>query len=75
MSHMEILKASGFEAAEITGGTLSVSTPVDGSEIAKLAEHSVSDANAMIHKAHEAFLKWRKLFIRFWATAAYQNTA
>ena len=59
MSHMEILKASGFEAAEITGGTLSVSTPVDGSEIAKLAEHSVSDANAMIHKAHEAFLKWR----------------
>ncbi|MCH2248369.1 MAG: aldehyde dehydrogenase family protein [Cognatishimia sp.] len=59
MSHMEILKASGFGEAELDGGTLSVATPVDGSEIAKLSEHSVAEANAMIDKAHEAFLKWR----------------
>ncbi|WP_370231331.1 aldehyde dehydrogenase family protein [Cognatishimia sp.] len=59
MSHTEILKASGFTDADLTGGSLSVTTPVDGSEIAKLTEHSVTDANAMIEKAHDAFLKWR----------------
>ena len=59
MSHSEILAASGLTEAELTGGTLAVHTPVDGSEIARLAMHSVVEADEMIATAHEAFLQWR----------------
>lgn len=59
MSHSEILAASGLTEAELTGGTLAVHTPVDGSEIARLAMHSVAEADEMIATAHEAFLQWR----------------
>lgn len=59
MTHLEILAACGIGASEIKGGTLSVTTPIDGSLIAELKEHSLSVAMAMIAKAKDAFLKWR----------------
>jgi len=61
MTHTDILTASGLTQDELTGGTLAVQTPVDGSEIAKLRTDSLEDASAAIDKAHEAFLAWRKV--------------
>lgn len=61
MSHADILAACGLSQSEVTGGTLSVRTPVDGTEIARLITHSTDEAEAMIAKAHDAFLIWRKV--------------
>lgn len=50
MAHSDILAANGLRKADITGGTLAVSTPVDGAEIALLKTHSADDLRAMIAK-------------------------
>jgi len=55
MNSSEILKASGFTSAELTGGTLVVHTPIDGSEIASLKTHSTDDVLHMIGKGVDAF--------------------
>lgn len=57
----DIITACKLSAKETTGGTLAVTTPIDGSEIAKVAVHSVLDAEAMIAKGREAFKAWRKV--------------
>ena len=59
MSHSNILQAAGFSAAELSGGTLTVHTPVDGSEIARLKTHSKDDVQAMIGRGVDAFKSWR----------------
>ncbi|SDW66502.1 L-piperidine-6-carboxylate dehydrogenase [Roseicitreum antarcticum] len=61
MNHVDILAACGLTQNGLTGGTLSVTTPVDGSEIARLTPHSTTEARAMIDTAHAAFLEWRKV--------------
>ncbi|PHR94703.1 MAG: hypothetical protein COA78_31730 [Blastopirellula sp.] len=59
MTYSNILTACGFSENEIKGGTLAVTTPVDGSEIAVVREHSAAEAEAMISSASQAFKKWR----------------
>ncbi len=59
MSHSKILQAAGFEAAELTGGSLTVITPVDGSEIASLKTHNTDDVKVMIGRGTDAFKVWR----------------
>ena len=61
MKYQDILDACGLIAADTTGGTLSVTTPVDGSEIAQISMHSVADAKAAIAKGVQAFDVWRKV--------------
>ncbi|QFT79452.1 Succinate-semialdehyde dehydrogenase [NADP(+)] [Roseovarius sp. THAF27] len=61
MKYQDILDACGLTAAQTTGGTLSVTTPVDGSEIARVPMHTVADADAAIAKGVEAFNAWRKV--------------
>ncbi|KHQ51640.1 L-piperidine-6-carboxylate dehydrogenase [Mameliella alba] len=61
MTYQDILDACGLTAAETTGGTLSVTTPVDGSEIARAPMHSVADAEAAIATGVRAFEAWRKV--------------
>ncbi|MFU8882144.1 MAG: aldehyde dehydrogenase family protein [Rhodobacterales bacterium] len=61
MSHTDILTAAGLNLADISGGTMPVYTPVDGSQIASLTPHSKAQADAMIDTAHAAFLAWRKV--------------
>ncbi len=61
MSHSKILADTALNDADLTGGSLPVFTPVDGSEIARLKPHSAAEANAMIDTAHQAFLDWRKV--------------
>ncbi|NVK16246.1 MAG: aldehyde dehydrogenase family protein, partial [Rhodobacteraceae bacterium] len=59
MPHSDILAAAGLTQAELTGGSLSVTTPVDGSEIARLKPHSTAEAEAQIAAAKSAFKSWR----------------
>ncbi|CUH98469.1 L-piperidine-6-carboxylate dehydrogenase [Leisingera aquaemixtae] len=59
MPHSDILAAAGLTQAELTGGSLSVTTPVDGSEIARLKTHSMAEAEAQIAAAKSAFKSWR----------------
>jgi len=60
-SYRSILHACGFSDAELGGGALSVTTPIDGSEIARLHQHSPAEAEAMIARARAAFLAWREV--------------
>ncbi|WP_264214464.1 L-piperidine-6-carboxylate dehydrogenase [Leisingera thetidis] len=59
MPHSDILAAAGLTQADLTGGSLSVTTPIDGSEIARLKTHSKADAETRIADAKHAFKSWR----------------
>ncbi len=61
MKYQDILDACGLTTAQTTGGTLSVTTPVDGSEIARVPMHTAADAEAAIARGVEAFNAWRKV--------------
>ena len=61
MTFTEILKASDLSQAEVQGGTLSVRTPVDGTEIARLKTHSENDVHQMISSGRKAFEDWRQV--------------
>jgi len=61
MSHQAILAACGFTDAELSRGDMSVTTPIDGSQIARVRAHGAGEADAMIARAREAFLAWREL--------------
>jgi aldehyde dehydrogenase (NAD+) len=59
MTHSDILTAAGFSGRDLTGGTLAVHTPIDGSEIARLPRHNPDQARAMIATAKQAFAAWK----------------
>ncbi len=59
MTSIEILNSAGFSSSELSGGTLAVHTPVDGSELARLKTHTRDDVENRIAKAADAFKVWR----------------
>ena len=61
MTHDAILKACGFSAAELGAGDLSVTTPIDGSEIARLKTQSVAEVEDMVAAGVRAFEAWRQV--------------
>ncbi|MCY1128115.1 aldehyde dehydrogenase family protein [Frigidibacter sp. RF13] len=61
MTHDQILKAAGLSAAELTGGTLPVRSPIDGAEIARVHETNPADMDAVIARSQAAFKKWREV--------------
>lgn len=61
MNSTEILNAAGLTPAELTGGTLAVYTPVDGSLLANLKTHAPQDVTGMIAAGGAAFDAWRKV--------------
>ena len=61
MSHANILAAAGLTEAEITGGTLEVTTPVDGSVIARLQIEGARETEAKIAKSVAAFAEWKRV--------------
>lgn len=58
MQYQDILKSNGLD--DLIKGDLSVSTPIDGSEIANVYCHQVSDVDKMVEQSQAAFLQWRK---------------
>ena len=61
MTAAEILAACGLSAAETSGGTLAVRSPIDGAEIARLHETPAADMPAIIARADAAFRAWREV--------------
>ena len=59
MTHAETLSAAGLSAAEITGGTLTVRSPIDGAVVAHVHETNPADMPAIIAKSQAAFRAWR----------------
>jgi aldehyde dehydrogenase (NAD+) len=55
----DILSRFGISQNHLEGGTLTVASPIDGADIAVIAEASIDQANAAIELAHEAYLQWR----------------
>ncbi len=56
-NYSEILKA--FDIQSDAGGSLEVFTPIDGSSLGKIKEHTVSDIKSVADKSSAAFQKWR----------------
>jgi len=54
-----ILAACGLDAATLTGGTLSVRSPIDGAEIARLKETPKAGMPAVIARSQAAFAAWK----------------
>ena len=48
MTHAETLAAAGLTHAELSGGTLPVHSPIDGAEVARIAETALADMPAII---------------------------
>lgn len=59
MTHADVLTKNGFTDAELTGGTLTVRSPIDGAEVAKIAETTLDEMPAIIANAKTAFEAWR----------------
>ncbi len=59
MTRDEILTANGLTSAELTGGTLTVTSPIDGADLAQVRETSVAEMPAVLAQAKEAFAAWR----------------
>ncbi|MGN6548497.1 MAG: L-piperidine-6-carboxylate dehydrogenase [Pararhizobium sp.] len=57
--HQAILEACGLKTADLGGGPLTVRTPVDGSELARLPVHDAAAVEGMIAAAKAAFAEWR----------------
>ncbi|AYD03021.1 aldehyde dehydrogenase family protein [Neorhizobium sp. NCHU2750] len=49
----------GVATSQYKGGTLTVRSPISGTEIGKLPEISAADTKKAIDAAHRAFLEWR----------------
>lgn len=61
MTHIDVLEAVGLSEAEISGGTLAVTSPIDGAEVARVVETSPQDMPAIISRSQEAFRAWRSV--------------
>ncbi len=61
MTRLGVLERAGFSRAELSGGALAVKSPIDGGEIARVAETPLSDMPAVIARAKSAFAAWREV--------------
>jgi aldehyde dehydrogenase (NAD+) len=61
MTHDDILKAAGLTKTDLTGGSLAVHSPIDGTEIAGVHETPVGEMPKVIARSQDAFKKWRDL--------------
>jgi len=61
MDAAALLSRLGISAAELAKGDLSCRSPIDGSDIGRLAATTPAATQAAIEKAHAAFLAWRQV--------------
>ena len=57
--HSDILAAAGLSGTDLTGGDLSVRSPIDGAEVARVTRTPAEDMPAVIARAQAAFRAWR----------------
>lgn len=61
MNHTSILNAAGFKADDIHSGTLSIHSPIDGTQLASLKQETTTGINQIITQADETFKLWRNI--------------
>lgn len=61
MEHAQVLGALGFSGNELAGGSLAVRSPIDGAEVARVAETPAAEMDSVIARSKAAFKKWRVL--------------
>lgn len=61
MTHMTILAAAHLTEADLSGGTLPVTSPIDGREIARVRQTEAAEMPAIIARAQQAFHLWRRV--------------
>src|ERR1700691_4436484 len=61
MTSGDILEHLGLTTAALSGGSLSVRSPIDGAEIARIQETRPDDMPAVVDRARNAFLAWREI--------------
>jgi len=59
MDRDAVFASLGLDAAALRRGTLSVVSPIDGTELARVREHASEDVDAAIERAVAAFAVWR----------------
>ncbi|MBO6507726.1 MAG: aldehyde dehydrogenase family protein [Roseibium sp.] len=59
MEHAQVLSALGFDQADLSGGTLSVRSPIDGAEVARVVETRSDQVAKVIERSGDAFSAWR----------------
>jgi len=59
MDAQDILTALGLEPSHLGTGDHAVTSPIDGSVLARLSLAGPEDTDAAVERAHAAFLKWR----------------
>ncbi len=58
---LQVFERTGFSSDEYSGGSLSVFSPIDGSEIARIKETPLTEMPAVIARAKAAFKSWREV--------------
>src|SRR6202161_4019897 len=61
MTSGDILEHLGLTTAALSGGSLSVCSPIDGAEIARIRETPADDMPGIIERAQNSFLAWREV--------------
>jgi aldehyde dehydrogenase (NAD+) len=61
MTYQDILADCGLSPAQLAEGELTVTTPIDGSQIARLPVATSEDVEAAIARGTEAFAAWRSV--------------
>ena len=61
MTVTELFRALGLDPAALADGDLSVRSPIDGGEIARLSTDPPAAVDAKIERARQAFLAWRSV--------------
>jgi len=61
MNIADLVGALGIEGSALAGGALSVRTPIDGSEIARLVPDTKASLDGKIARAEAAFRAWREV--------------
>ncbi|TXC74428.1 aldehyde dehydrogenase family protein [Sphingorhabdus soli] len=61
MSYQTAFAAAGLSEADLKGGDLVVTSPIDGSTVAEIPTATSADTQAIIDRAQEAFIAWRNV--------------
>ena len=59
MTYQQIFAKLNLDQRQLTKGTLTVRSPIDGKELARLTETPLEGVDDIIQSAHAAFLRWR----------------
>ncbi|MCP1200272.1 aldehyde dehydrogenase family protein [Notoacmeibacter sp. MSK16QG-6] len=59
--HASTLRAAGLQESDLTGGSLTVYSPIDGVKVAEVEETAASDMPAIIERSNNAFQAWRSV--------------